>query len=324
MTLLFAGLYLVVVVSFLVPLGLAFHHWRTHQVPLALKFMKLSLAFGAFVGVLFVTYLALEAWPDQSDRIEVFFDSAYFVLYALLTLVFTRLLYELLQKPWLGWRRTVVEGMAWAGLVLVFLVHSLVFDNGDRVVALRWTLNGLYLPVFLGWMLSLFGLALHRLKSVVDPWKKVTLEGSAWIFLATIPLFILDALWPLFQVEWRLIPRGLNLHISGVLVWNVFWAWRWVSFNPHFAELPVQAGASPSEPSSEPEIPPPLAEDLPILAPLTAREREVARWVLAGLPNQAVAQRLGLEVGTVKNHLYHVFNKTGASSRKELKRMVGG
>lgn len=310
MTLVFASLYGIVVVSFLVPLALAFLHWRRNQTPLALKFIKTSLTFAAFVAALFLTYLLLEAWPSEADRIEVFFDSSYFGLYAALALVFSRLLSELLQRPWSGWRRRYAEGAALTGLVLLFLVHTLVFDNHERVAALRWVLNGFYLPSFLGWMLYLFVLGLLRAGTVVDAWKRRTLVGASWIFLATLPLFVIDALWPLFQVEWQVVPRGLNLHIAGVLVWNAFWAWRWLSFQPQPAD-PVAA-----------TVEPPALPDLPVLAALTARERDVARWVLAGGSNLEVATALGLGIGTVKNHLYHIFNKTGASSRKELKRMV--
>lgn len=311
MTLLFTSLYLLVVVSFVVPSALAFLHWRRSQTPLALKFIKTSLTFSAFVAALFVTYLLLEAWPTEGDRIEVFFDSSYFVLYAALALVFGRLLHELLQRPWNGWRRRWVEGAAVAGPVLLFLVHALVFDNHDRVAALRWVLNGVYLPLFLGWMLYFFVVGMVRAGTVVDPWKRRTLLGASSIFLATIPLFVVDALWPLFQVKWQIVPRGLNLHIAGVLVWNAFWTWRWFSFRPQPADS-VEVAAQP----------PPLP-DLPVLSPLTTREREVARWVLAGRSNLEVATKLGLGLGTVKNHLYHIFNKTGASSRKELKAMVG-
>lgn len=304
----FAALYLLTLASFLVPMVFAFLHWRRAQAPLALKFLRQSLAFAGFTGALAVTYLILEAWPTSADRFEIFGDTLYFVLYAVLTLEFSRLLYELLQRPWAGWHRRLVEGLAWLGLVLALSVHGLVFDNEARVQALRWVLNGLYLPLFLGWMLYLFVAALIQARTVSDRWKRTTLAGASGIFVASTPLFVIDALWPLFQMEWQLIPRGLNLHIVGVLAWNGFWAFRWLAF--------------PSAGSGETQADVPPLPDHPVLEPLSSREREVVRWVLAGLGNQEVAQRLGLSLGTVKNHLYHAFNKTGASSRKELRAMV--
>jgi DNA-binding CsgD family transcriptional regulator len=51
---------------------------------------------------------------------------------------------------------------------------------------------------------------------------------------------------------------------------------------------------------------------------LTHREREVLLWVGDGMSNQEIAKRLGLSVGTVKQHVHNIFLKTGARRRYEL------
>jgi DNA-binding CsgD family transcriptional regulator len=51
---------------------------------------------------------------------------------------------------------------------------------------------------------------------------------------------------------------------------------------------------------------------------LTPTEEQVVRLVAEGLRNEAIAQRLHLAPGTVKNHLSHVFSKVGVASRAEL------
>ncbi|MEV5599735.1 response regulator transcription factor [Streptomyces sp. NPDC052496] len=48
---------------------------------------------------------------------------------------------------------------------------------------------------------------------------------------------------------------------------------------------------------------------------LTAREREVLTMVGAGLANTEIAQRLGVETGTVKVHVGRLFAKLGAGNR---------
>jgi DNA-binding NarL/FixJ family response regulator len=53
-------------------------------------------------------------------------------------------------------------------------------------------------------------------------------------------------------------------------------------------------------------------------ARLTPRERDVVRCVVRGLRNREVAAELGITRGTVKVHLMHVFEKTGAMDRLEL------
>ncbi len=51
---------------------------------------------------------------------------------------------------------------------------------------------------------------------------------------------------------------------------------------------------------------------------LTAREQEVAALVEQGLRNRDIARSLGIQTGTVKIHLKHIFEKTGVRGRYGL------
>jgi len=51
---------------------------------------------------------------------------------------------------------------------------------------------------------------------------------------------------------------------------------------------------------------------------LSKREEEVVRQVAEGLSNHDIAQQLHLSDHTVKNHLFHIFEKLGISNRVEL------
>lgn len=51
---------------------------------------------------------------------------------------------------------------------------------------------------------------------------------------------------------------------------------------------------------------------------LSKREEEVVRQAAEGLSNHEIAQQLHLSDHTVKNHLFHIFDKLGISSRVEL------
>lgn len=51
---------------------------------------------------------------------------------------------------------------------------------------------------------------------------------------------------------------------------------------------------------------------------LTQREREVVSLVRTGLRNRDIAQSMSITPGTVKVHLMHIFEKTGARDRHEL------
>ena len=54
------------------------------------------------------------------------------------------------------------------------------------------------------------------------------------------------------------------------------------------------------------------------LAPLSAREREVALQVFAGRSNQEIAAALGIRAKTVESHLSAAFVKLGVRSRAQL------
>ena len=51
---------------------------------------------------------------------------------------------------------------------------------------------------------------------------------------------------------------------------------------------------------------------------LTRRELEILRAVVAGYTNKEIAEQSSLSENTVKSHLTHIFNKSGASNRVEL------
>ena len=58
--------------------------------------------------------------------------------------------------------------------------------------------------------------------------------------------------------------------------------------------------------------------ELARIASLTPREREVAGLVAEGLRNDEIAERLGINEKTVRNHLSEVFEKLGVAGRLKL------
>jgi two-component system, NarL family, nitrate/nitrite response regulator NarL len=55
----------------------------------------------------------------------------------------------------------------------------------------------------------------------------------------------------------------------------------------------------------------------PADAPLTAREREVVALIDEGLSNKQIAEQLGIEASTVKNHVHNILEKLGVNRRSE-------
>ncbi len=64
---------------------------------------------------------------------------------------------------------------------------------------------------------------------------------------------------------------------------------------------------------------PSFFEDVPLeaLSGLTPRERDVLRELGTGATNRAIAERLGLTEGTVRNYLTRIFSQLGLTSRTQ-------
>jgi DNA-binding NarL/FixJ family response regulator len=54
-----------------------------------------------------------------------------------------------------------------------------------------------------------------------------------------------------------------------------------------------------------------------VTAKLTARERQIMQLVAKGASNQAIAERLGISLHTVRNHVQRIITKLGAHSKLE-------
>lgn len=52
-----------------------------------------------------------------------------------------------------------------------------------------------------------------------------------------------------------------------------------------------------------------------VIRSLTPREREVLQTLAEGLSDKEIAERMYVSVGTVRNHVVHIFGKLGVSSR---------
>ncbi len=88
-----------------------------------------------------------------------------------------------------------------------------------------------------------------------------------------------------------------------------------VSCEPALAGALVRAVRSFAVPTTPDPVPQPSESPL---AALTAREREIARLIVfEGLSNKEIAERLIIELPTVKNHVHNVLVKLGVSRRTQ-------
>jgi len=59
-----------------------------------------------------------------------------------------------------------------------------------------------------------------------------------------------------------------------------------------------------------------------LIEPLTDRELQVLRLMVAGLSNPEIAEELFIAVSTVKSHVNHIYGKLGVSNRVEAVTMA--
>ena len=78
-----------------------------------------------------------------------------------------------------------------------------------------------------------------------------------------------------------------------------------------------------AEDRSDPETGARPSDDMDgVVEPLTPRERQVLELLAEGLPNKAIAARLGISDQTVKFHVASIAAKLGATNRTEAVRLA--
>lgn len=78
-----------------------------------------------------------------------------------------------------------------------------------------------------------------------------------------------------------------------------------------------------SAPTGDDELGHPEREEPVWMRELTKREAQIARRVIAGMPNAAIARLSGVSVRTVEGHLYQVYSKLQVRNRQELADLDG-
>jgi len=78
-----------------------------------------------------------------------------------------------------------------------------------------------------------------------------------------------------------------------------------------------RAGTTPVNQEGWEPVSTPGPVSLPKAPPLTDREKEILRWVAAGLQNKEIAQKLGISLATVRNHIHNILEKLDVHSKLE-------
>lgn len=78
-----------------------------------------------------------------------------------------------------------------------------------------------------------------------------------------------------------------------------------------------------SAPTGDDDLPRPESEEPLWMRELTKREAQIARRVITGMSNAAIARLSGVSVRTVEGHLYQIYSKLQVRNRQELADLDG-
>lgn len=201
----------------------------------------------------------------------------------------------------------------WAGTVAAYAVGLVAAVRGK---------DDLYFPYIGGtyaatsfYLFAMLGLALFivvRLRGRLGHENDATLRRFLRAFLPLGSIFFIDEL--LRVTAWTALPWRPLLPLAPLALY-AFTAVEFI-FRVRRGNVGSLVGTGIGD--GPPEA---LAQAIArgcAASPLTLREREVLVELLGGRSNAAISAKLGISPNTVKNHIYSIFQKTGAGSRKEL------
>jgi hypothetical protein len=145
------------------------------------------------------------------------------------------------------------------------------------------------------------------IKRAGGEFKKI-LKTAFTLFVVFFPGFIIDGNWNFFQEKLHIIPRSFNFIPLFYLFWNGFSVIYAAKYLLQGNEIQFSAS----------EINPVFFEFYQI----SGQERKILFLALSGLGNKEIAKRIHISEGTVKNHMHHVYDKTGIKNRIGLSYLI--
>lgn len=252
-----------------------------------------------------LTRMEIEERSIQSARLIAIFLGIPFLVLSKYMLLRSFLEYFRKKIPSLFTIPYFMAGMAALVLYGVFVIRFSRFNQGDVALLIRlqrWVFTGfLFLTYFVGWLLTLrFSNETAELyeKRFIRSFSTAYLLYMAiccgiFLFLTRHPVF--PSVFIFFFLAWHLIPiLFLNLHLG----------------KHHAPATRLQAG---------------FESKLEMFCgkyDISSREREVVQLICKGYTNQEISESLFISLQTVKDHVHHIFVKTGVRNRVQLTNLI--
>lgn len=186
----------------------------------------------------------------------------------------------------------------------IFTVRLTRFDLGEYqvlVTAQRWIfagfMTGIYTAVFISSLVLSGKLVQHErsFARVFASWYLLYMILTTTAFLLSWQYEIVSFLFIFFFLSWHLIPiLFLSLHLEK-------YHGKTATVHRDFEMMLIS-----------------FSEEFEI----SKREREVIRLISKGLSNQEISDTLFISLQTVKDHIHHIFVKTGVKNRVQLTNLI--
>jgi len=209
-------------------------------------------------------------------------------------------------------RRKKIVFASIAGLSVVLILFAFLFRHNPAdslKFILKIQYSGYTYLFFAVLIYSIFVLV-RSLNTLKEKDLKEIVLAAIIITLIGLPGFVIDANWSLFQDQWKIVPKVFNFLPLFYLIWNAVTIWIAAKFIfvRDFNDGRVESIN--------------IDADFIRQFNISERETEITRLIVDGLSNPEIAKKLFISLGTVKNHVYHIYQKTGADNRIELLNLI--
>jgi len=189
--------------------------------------------------------------------------------------------------------------------VLILLVIPFVIESNSQNILriMKFELHVICGSMFIMLLLYVIYIVWDNENKVKGKINKKILKTIFILCTIFFPGFIIDTFSQKLQVEWKIIPYGLEFSIIFYLTWNII---SIIYVVQYFLSRTAIVRA------------PTITQEFIKKYSISEREREIIELIIKGYSNKQIAETLFISLQTIKNHVYNIFRKVGVESRTKL------
>jgi DNA-binding CsgD family transcriptional regulator len=278
--------------------------WIIHYI-----FLLITLLVNVLLSGIQFYFFGIVNLPIPSS-VFLFLNIGYFLIFGALIYLLPILAHFLTQTPITPRKRVFFGVLGSLPVPFIAFCLSAVAGNEAKSRFVNFWNYGPYTFILGSIFIYAIIFTAIKIRKITNPELKKVFRTIVILSISYLPALFIDTQWMLFQVEWKIIPRAftfypLLLFIVSILT-IIYSAKHFILLSTFEREV--------KDHIAEIEVTDRFAEQYKI----SQRESEIIRYIIQGDTNKEISNKLCLALGTVKNHVYSVYKKTGLDSRIEL------